>query len=214
MFIIADLIVILVLIGCIYIGYKRGLTQSLIRILSFAIAVCIAFMLFKPVSNIVIDSTNFDENIQTTIAEVFEKEDSNNEKQAETSPILEHVSNEVEKATAEKKHEIVRTSADKLSRNIISILVFIALFLIARIALNFVKALANLLTKLPLLKQCDKIGGEVYGAAEGLLIIFITLALITLISTIVNRYEILEIINKSYITKYLNDYNILLKVIF
>ena len=214
MFIIADLIVILVLIGCIYIGYKRGLTQSLIRILSFAIAVCIAFMLFKPVSNIVIDSTNFDENIQTTIAEVFEKEDSNNEKQAETSPILEHVSNEVEKATAEKKHEIVRTSAEKLSRNIISILVFIALFLIARIVLNFVKALANLLTKLPLLKQCDKIGGVVYGAAEGLLIIFITLALITLISTIVNRYEILEIINKSYITKYLNDYNILLKVIF
>ena len=214
MFIIADLIVILVLIGCIYIGYKRGLTQSLIRILSFAIAVCIAFMLFKPVSNIVIDSTNFDENIQTTIEEVFEKEDSNNEKQAETSPILEHVSNEVEKATAEKKHEIVRTSAEKLSRNIISILVFIALFLIARIALNFVKALANLLTKLPLLKQCDKIGGVVYGAAEGLLIIFITLALITLISTIVNRYEILEIINNSYITKYLNDYNILLKVIF
>ena len=214
MFIIADLIVILVLIGCIYIGYKRGLTQSLIRILSFAIAVCIAFMLFKPVSNIVIDSTNFDENIQTTIIEVFEKEDSNNEKQTGTSPILEHVSNEVEKATAEKKHEIVRTSAEKLSRNIISILVFIALFLIARIALNFVKALANLLTKLPLLKQCDKIGGVVYGAAEGLLIIFITLALITLISTIVNNYEILEIINNSYITKYLNDYNILIKVIF
>ena len=214
MFLIADLIVVAVLIACTYVGYKRGLTQSLIRILSFAIAVCIAFMFFKPISNVVIDNTQVDENIQTSIVQIFEKEESTDEKKEEKSPILERISNEAEKATEEKKDEIVRTSAEKVSRNIISILVFLGLFIVARIVLSFVKALTNLLTRLPLIKQCDKIGGVVYGILEGLLIIFITLALITLISTISNNYEIMNIINNSYIAKYLNEYNILLNIIF
>ena len=214
MFIIADLIVIAILILCIYVGYKRGLTNSLIRILSFAIAVCIAFMFFKPISNMIIDNTQVDENIQTSIVQIFEKEETTDEKTTDNSPILERISNEAEKATEEKKSEIVKTSAEKVSRNIISILAFLGLFIVARIALSFVKALTNLLTRLPLIKQCDKIGGVVYGIAEGLLIIFVGLALITLISTISNNYEVMDIINNSYITKYLNDYNILLNIIF
>jgi uncharacterized membrane protein required for colicin V production len=214
MFIIADLIVIAVLILCTYVGYKRGLTNSLIRILSFAIAVCIAFMFFKPISNIVIDNTNYDENIQTSIVQIFEKEETSDEKKEDQSPILERISNEAEKATEEKKNEIIKASAEKVSRNIICVLVFLGLFIIARIAVSFIKALTNLLTRLPLIKQCDKIGGVIYGILEGLLILFIALALITFISTISNNYEVMEIINNSYIAKYLNDYNILLNIIF
>lgn len=220
MFIIADLIVIAILISCIYVGYKRGLTGSLIRILSFFIAICIAFMLFKPVSNIVIDNTKFVENIQTSIVQVFEdKEKENkenvdkNSEEKKDSPIIKYISNEVEKATEEKKMEVVNNAATQISIKIINIIVFIALFIIARIALQFVKSLANLLTKLPIIKQCDKIGGVIYGIAEGLVILFISLALITFISTIVNRYEVLEIINKSYIASYLNNNNILLNII-
>ena len=214
MFFIADLIVIAVLILCTYVGYKRGLAGSLIRILSFAIAICIAFMLFKPISNIVIENTNFDENIQTSIVQVFEEKDGGKHEEKESSPILKHINDEVEKATEEKKNEVINNTAKQISINIINILVFIGLFIVARIVLNFIKALTNLLTRLPLLKQCDKIGGVAYGIAEGLLIIFIVLALITVISTIVNRYEILEIINNSYFAKYLNEYNILLNIIF
>ena len=214
MFIIADLVVIAILILCTYVGYKRGLAESLIRILSFAIAVCIAFMLFKPISNIVIDNTNFDENIHSSIVQVFEEKEEKTQEEKESSPILKHINDEVEKATEEKKNEVINNTAKQISINIIKILVFIGLFIVARIALNFVKALANLLTRLPLIKQCDKIGGVVYGIAEGLLIIFIALALITVISTIVNRYEILEIVNNSYFAKYLNEYNVLLNIIF
>lgn len=214
MFIIADLVVIAVLILCTYVGYKRGLTKSIIKILSFVIAICIAFMLFKPVSNIVIDNTNYDENIQASIVQVFEDKEGNNEEQKENSPILQHINAEVKKATEEKKNEVVNDAARKISINIIKIFVFIGLFIIARIALIFVKALTNLLTKLPLIKQCDKIGGVIYGIAEGLIIIFVALALITFISTIVNKYEVLELINNSYIARYLNEYNILLNIIF
>lgn len=214
MFIIADLIVIAILCMCIYVGYKRGLAGSLIRILSFIIAVCVAFVLFKPVSNIVIDNTNYDENIQSSLVQVFEEKENNKDEEKNDSPILQYINQEVEKATEEKKKEVINETSKNISIKIINILVFILLFILARIVLIFVKTLTNLITKLPLIKQCDKIGGVIYGIAQGLLIIFIALALITFISTIINKYEIMEIINNSYIASKLNDNNILLNIIF
>lgn len=217
MFLLVDLIVILILALCILLGYKRGLTGCLIKILSFFIALAIAFALFKPVSNIIISNTQIDENIQTSIVQVFESdepENSSNEQTAVNSPILDYISEEVENATEEKKNEIVNNAAVQLSINIINVLSFIGLFILARILLNFVKALTNLITRLPLIKQCDKIGGILYGVVEGLLIIFIAFALITFISTITNQYGLLETINNSYIGSILFNNNIFLKIIF
>lgn len=217
MFLLVDLIVILILALCILLGYKRGLTGCLIKILSFFIALAMAFALFKPVSNIIISNTQIDENIQTSIVQVFESdepENSSNEQTAVNSPILDYISEEVENATEEKKNEIVNNAAVQLSINIINVLSFIGLFILARILLNFVKALTNLITRLPLIKQCDKIGGILYGVVEGLLIIFIAFALITFISTITNQYGLLETINNSYIGSILFNNNIFLKIIF
>lgn len=215
MFIVVDLIVVAIIALCILLGYKRGLTGCIIKILSFFIALIVALVLFKPVSNIVVDNTQIDENIQTSIVQVFEKEEEEKtEDEESSSPIVEYITEEVEKATEEKKNEIVNSAATKLSINIINVLTFIVLFIAARIALIFVKALTNLITKLPLIKQCDKIGGILYGILQGFVIVFIGLALVTFISTMVNNYSILEMINKSYVGSVLNNNNLLLKLIF
>lgn len=215
MFIIVDLIVVAIIALCILLGYKRGLTGCIIKIFSFFIALIVALVLFKPVSNIVVDNTKIDENIQTSIVQVFEKEEEEKpEDEESSSPIVEYIAEEVENATEEKKNEIVNSAATKLSINIISVLTFIVLFIATRMALIFVKALTNLITKLPLIKQCDKIGGILYGILQGFVIVFVGLALVTFISTMINNYSVLEMINKSYVGSVLNNNNILLKLIF
>ena len=215
MFLIVDLVIIAILALCIFIGYKQGLTGCLIKILSFFIAIIVAVVLFKPASAIIINNTQVDENIQSSIVEIFEKDENKEEKENEKdSPIIKYISNEVEKATEEKKNEIVNDAAKDISYKIINVLVFIILFVSSRIILIFVKALADLITKLPIIKQCDKIGGVVYGTLQGFIIIFIALALITFVSTIINQYYLLELINDSYIGSILNNNNILVKLIF
>lgn len=217
MFLIVDLIVIAILALCILLGYKRGLTGCIIKIFSFFIALIVAAVLYKPVSNIVVSNTQIDENIKTSIVQVFEKEENNEEENNEeenSSPIVEYISEEVEKATEEKKNEIVDSAATKLSVNIINVLSFIILFIAARIALIFVKALTNLITKLPLIKQCDKIGGVLYGVLQGFVIVFVGFALITFISTMINNYTWLDAINQSHIGSVLCNNNILVKLIF
>lgn len=215
MFFIVDLVVLVILALCVFLGYKKGLTGCLIKVLSFFIAVIVASILFKPAASLVISNTQLDENIQTSIVQVFENdENNNNTDQENSSPILKYISEEVGDAIDEEKDKIVNEVAKELSTNIINTLCFIALFILTRIVLIFVKALTNLITKLPILKQCDKIGGILYGLLQGLVILFIGFALITFVSTITNQYGLMELINKSYIGSILCNNNILINLIF
>lgn len=221
MFLIVDLIIVAIIALCVIIGYRRGLAGCIIKIVSFFLALIVAAILFKPVANMVVNNTQTDENLKSSIVEVFEKEENENSQENDEkeddesiSPIVKYISDEVENATEEKKKEIVNSVATKVAINIINIITFIVLFLGARIALIFVRAITNLITKLPLIKQCDKIGGIIYGILHGFIIVFIGLALITFISTIVNNYKLLEMINNSNIGNVLNNNNILIKLIF
>lgn len=216
MFLIVDIVIVAIFALCILLGYKKGLTGCLIKVLSFFIALIVSAMLFKPAAIVVTNNTQIDENIQSSIVSVFEQEESENkdENEKNDSPIMKYISDKVEEATEEKKKEIVNNAARDISVNIINVLCFIAIFIIVRFALIFVKALADLITKLPVIKQCDKIGGVIYGILQGFVIVFIGLALITFISTITKQYALLELINQSYIGSILNNNNILLKIIF
>lgn len=216
MFFVVDIAILLIFALCIFLGYKRGLAGCLIKVLSFFIAVAVAIVLFKPASAVVTSTTQIDENIQTSIVTVFEKDEEKKDdnKEENKSPIMEYISNKAEEATEEKKKEVVNNAAKDISIRIIDVLCFIAIFIVVRIALLFVKALTDLITKLPIIKQCDKIGGVVYGILQSFVIVFIALALITFISTMINNYEVLELVNKSYIGSILNNNNILLRIIF
>lgn len=217
MFIVVDLIIIAIFALCILLGYKRGLAGCLMKVLAFFIALAISIVLFKPAAAIVTSTTQIDENIQTSIVEVFEKDEEankENEKEENKSPIMEYIADKAEDATEEKKKEIVNNTAKDISIKIIDVLCFIAIFIVARILLGFIKILADLITKLPIIKQCDKIGGVIYGILQSFVIVFIALALITFISTMTSNYEVLELVNKSYIGSILNSNNILLRIIF
>ena len=215
MSIIIDIVILAILVLCVIMGYKRGLAKCLINVLAFLIAIVIAAMLFKPASIIVRETTEVDENIHSSIVSLFEQEEKEKKDDDEkSSPIMEYLTEKAKDATEEKKKEVVNNAANELAIKIVDVLSFIGVFIIVRILLIFVKVLAGLITKLPIIKQCDKIGGIVYGILQALVIIFIALAVITAVSAVINKYELLNLVNESYIGSRLNSNNILLKLIF
>ena len=76
--VIVDLILIAILLAFMIIGYVRGLAGSLIKLASFAIAVVLAVMLYKPISNVIMEKTQIDEKIETTLIKNFSKEENTN----------------------------------------------------------------------------------------------------------------------------------------
>ena len=77
--IVIDIVVIAILVLNIIIGYKKGLINVVFNILAFFIAIIITFILYKPVSNFIINNTEIDDKIKQTIIENSKKEDNSDD---------------------------------------------------------------------------------------------------------------------------------------
>ena len=181
MSIIVDLVILGIIVLCVVIGYVRGLTGALIKILSFVLSIIIAFILFIPVSSLIINNTKIDENLEQSIKEmIIDNNESKDEKMPEA--ITDYIGQKVEQATDSAKETIVENTARDVSLTIVKASTWIALFIIARILLILLKYITALIAKLPVIKQCDKLGGIVYGLLEGLIIVYVLLAIISTLS--------------------------------
>lgn len=216
--IIVDLIIIGLILLSVFLGYKKGLAKSLIKILSFFIAIIIAAVFYKPVSNFVIEKTQIDENIKQSIVNIVKDdiEETGEVKEESNLPkaMTNYINESVKNAVNETKEKVVENAAEGISVAAINVGVAVGLFVIVRILLLIVSLLSDLLTDLPVLKQFDKTGGVIYGLLRALIVIFLVFAVISFISPLIEETGIIALINKSFVGSLLYDNNLLLKIIF
>lgn len=205
MFILADLIVVGIIALFTFLGYKQGLVKAAIKILSFFIAIIVALLLYKPISNVIVKNTQIDENITNTIMEKITPEGISSKDEVEMTDNL--AIKLVGEATSTIE-EISNAFAIKL----IEVCVLLILYIVVKIALRFILALTDIITKLPLIKQINKLGGTIYGVVKGVIMVYVILGVIYLIAPIMNK-NVSNAIDKSFITKNLYNNNIILKII-
>lgn len=209
--IIVDLIIIAVVLLFIFLGYKKGLTGSLIKLLSFIIAIVVAFVLYKPVANAVIENTVIDDNIRTTLSATLGVENkTENTEENVPSTIMDNINKEIENATDEVKANVI----DHTTITIVNIGSGIVIFLAVRVILVLISLFAKILTDLPVIKQVDKLGGLAYGAIEGIFIVYAVLAVISLTSVIWANNAVVTTIAKSSLGEMLYNNNIILNLLF
>lgn len=217
MSIIIDLIIVAILAVSIFLGYKKGLTKCVIKILSFAIALIVAAILFKPVSNLVIKNTQIDDNIKEAVMNIVKDDVQEDGKVKEDTNLpqsmVNYINESIEEAVTEAKTNVVEVAAENISKTAINVGVAILLFVVIRIALIFVSALSSIITDLPIIKQFDKAGGILYGLVRAFIMIFVILAFLSFISPIIEQTGIIIAINKSFIGSILYNHNILLNIL-
>lgn len=213
-----DIIIIAILALCVFLGYKRGLTKSAIKILSFVLSIVIAFILFKPISNVIINKTQIDDNIKKAVVQVVQDDINEEGKVEEDSNLpqsmVNYINKQITKSVEETKQTAVNTAAEQISKLAVNAMVLILVFVVARIILIFVNILSELLTSLPVIKQVDKTGGIIYGLLEAFIIISFIFAIISLISPMIEKTSLVTMINKSILGSALYNNNIILKLIF
>lgn len=219
MSIIIDLIIIGIIGLCIFLGYKRGLTGSILKIVSFILAVILTFIFYKPVASLIIENTDWDENIKQSIVGMLNSEVEENgkiEKDSTNLPdvIVSYVNEALEETVEKTKQEMLEVAATNISITIINAGAAVAVFIIARLLLIVVRLFAKFITDLPLIKQVDKTGGIAYGLIEGLVVIWIIVSILSFISPLMEQTGIIEAINKSFLGGILYNNNLLLKIIF
>lgn len=213
MAIIIDLVIVGIIALCVIIGYAKGLTGALIKIVSFVLSLVIAFILYTPISNYIINNTQIDDMLETTIKSSIIKDDEEQAKEQMPTVITDYINQKVEEASNAVKENVVNSTAQEVSHTIVRAGTWIILFVIARIALIVLKYITAIIARLPVIKQFDKLGGIIYGLLEGLVITYFALALISFI-TPMTKENLSDSINKSYIGSSMYNNNLLLKIIF
>ena len=202
---IVDLIIIAIILLFTFLGYKRGLIKVAIKLCTFIIAIIIAFTLYKPISNLVIENTGIDESIESAITDRILPEGASVDDEVE-------LSNDLPSVILENSENTVRGIATSFSNTIIETGCFLIIFIAVKIILKFVTVLADLIAKLPILKQFNALGGTIYGVLEGLFIVFVGFAIVSLIAPLLD-VSILEAINSSTLGSIFYNNNIILNFI-
>lgn len=179
-----------------FIGYKLGLIKVAFGIVSFIIAILISLLLYKPISNIITNHTPIPEKIQTQIESRLSSE------KKESTNFIDNYYNNAKNASA-------KIIAQNITSTIINISSGLIVFLLVRIILLFLRISTDLIAKLPLIKQCNQVGGFLYGIIAGFLIVYLFFTVISILAPLINLSELLKIINSSIIGNIMYNNNII-----
>lgn len=211
--IIFDIVIIAIIVLNIFICYKKGLVKLAVGLIAVLASLILSLILYKPISNIIINNTEIDEKIEKAIIDNFSAETDGNS-EVRYVGLIDYLEKYVDDAINKTQNQLVYETAGTMAIKIINIAVLIGLFLILRLVLQLLTFISDIITSLPILKQFNGMGGVLYGIIKALLIIYAILAILFFIVVASKNTIISEAITNSFITKFFYNNNLLLNILF
>lgn len=218
---VVDIVIILIVLFFVLIGKKRGFALSLLSTCSIILSIVISLFLYQPVETYLRENTELKEQISNAIISSMNNEDksdqesTNENQQGESegkgffnSLINNYVNLGKEKAE-ETKNQVVQQTAENITENILKVLSFVIVYILVTLILLILKFALKIFTKLPVINQIDKIGGIVLGFAEGVIIVYIIIAIISIVVPEKKDGNISQRIDESYIGRYVYNNNVI-----
>ena len=219
------LIVVLAIlaIGAI-IGWKKGFVDMLFGAVSMTIALILAVLIGPKLGTFVQENTGLTDKLSVKVSQTLNLEDLAIEvpepdafvenlnlpeiiKEKLTSEEFEAKLN-LDKMAEDASRKMAEVVATFLARTIISALCFVIVFVVALILLFVLNKILDLFAKLPLLKQANQIAGLALGVFQGILVIWLFFAVVTVISGTEFGQNMFGYINSSKLLSFLYANNI------
>ena len=219
--IVIDMILISILVSTTYKGYRDGLVGVAFKIIIFVVALLIAFIFYKPVSQMVIDQTDWDEKltvaIERNLKDVIIDEEGNvidNPNSNISSNLIDFINKIVKESVNNTKVSVISFVSSNLAMVMIRYGTMVVLFVFSNIVLSFLRSIFELVASLPFIRLFNRGGGIIYGVIKGFLIAYFILAILSVLSPLISRWGIIKMIQEAYFASRMYNNNILLNVIF
>lgn len=209
----ADLILIGIIVVFAIIGMKKGLIMSLFTIVSSIISMIGAFILYPVVSKVIQNLpfvASFNNQLVNKMQQIQSQKLGGEAVKVTANQLLDNLNvPQIIRPQIEKSLGGFSNSSDfgelssKISNSITNIFVnvisIIVIFILISIIMLFIKGLLKNITKLPILHQLDVTGGLFFGIIEGILLIYLTIAFISLFGSNPSIQPIIQAVDKSII---------------
>ena len=209
-----DLIIIAVLALSMYIGYRRGLIGAVFRLLSFALSIILAIYLYPIIADwlrttpvytalrdYIIRTMGLEHVVQAHATELIAN-----------LPVPALLRRALLQQTPEAYellgiYAIESHIASFFAGMAINIISMILVFFAVRLILGILSGMLDLVGRLPVVRHFNRGGGLLLGALQGVIIIWIGLAVINLFFLDPTRPELMSLLNESLLAGWIYDHN-------
>lgn len=243
-------IVVIVFLGMMYLGYKRGLINTVCKVVISVAAIVLALVGAPILSELICENTRLDDTIQEAVynqieekvgdmvqdklpsvngqkveayvSQLMQKPELTEEEQKELVERLElpefiknalNENNNIDIKKALGATDYFEYIAIYVSKAIIKATASVIIFIVIMVGGTFIYTTANIASHLPVLKGANRLAGLALGFVEGLVIVWMLLAVVAIIiNTEIGRSLYSQIDSNKFLSM-LYDYNIFMKYV-
>ena len=212
MSIILDIILAALIIISFIAGYKKGFVKSVWKIAALAITIVLVIALKNPAVDF-LSGTSIAGAINEKISKTIHIPQGGGINVAENLNLPDFLNAQVSDGIENAQGAVASVNdavAASLTNIAVTIIVCVALFIIIRLILMAVYMIAVGITAAPLIRGVNQFFGGLLASVNMVFIIFLLLALVSLFAPADS--QMYEMINNTYVVKYLYNYNILLQL--
>ena len=207
-------------------GYRKGFFKSAASAIGIVLAVLLTAILYPGVNKLLCQYTVLDDVIEQKIIEKFElpeetKTATRNE-EIDTIENLDLPDNAKGWLIANCNGETFLESgvdnvcsyiAKSLTAMVMRGISYVLTLLVLLLLLHILIMVLDVANYIPIVKSINKAGGAIFGAGQGILIVWIFMGIVTLLSTFSWAYQVIQMIDESPLLAWLYKKDIFLKII-
>ena len=207
-------------------GYRKGFFKSAASAIGIVLAVLLTAVLYPGVNKLLCQYTVLDDVIEQKIIEKFElpegtKTATRNE-EIDTIENLDLPDNVKGWLIANCNGETFLESgvdnvcsyiAKSLTAMVMRGISYVLTLLVLLLLLHILIMVLDVANYIPIVKSINKAGGAIFGAGQGILIVWIFMGIVTLLSTFSWAYQVMQMIDESPLLAWLYKKDIFLKII-
>lgn len=211
---------------CVLIGWAQGLFRVIVSVAGLVASLMIATYTAPHISGYLEEKTQIDEQIAKYIVEELQFSELEQEATKgiqvaviQELPLPETLKNNILDNNNSEMYQALEVSGvyEYISKSIAVVILNSAVFLIftfiCRVFFFFLGKAMGELVKLPIVRSIDKIGGGLFGAMRGLILMWIFFLILSITSTFSWSQEIIAQIQQFVPLKLLYDNNVLLDIV-
>ncbi len=218
---ILDIFLIAIILIAAINGLVRGFVRTLFSVFSTIIVIVLTIIISPAVSEAIMEKTEFDENISEQVIYLTGIENIQDDIASKLDftdlldqvPLPENMINSIKSSVDMdfsddvKSKDFPKYLGDKVASIAITYLTFIVIFLVLSMILNIILIQLDMFTKLPVIKQMNRLGGLALGTFMGVMLVWIVCLVLTFWLSVKSTEQISELIDASVFFKlfYLNN---------
>jgi len=218
---ILDIVIIVFVVISIIIGYKRGFTDTVIRLGGGIIALVLAFILQNSVADFIADKTGVDkqisEGVKTSITKMLVKEDKGSEATNDdfltSSKLFAGKYQDIKNSKGEARESKVAEWSNVVSKFVVKGISFIAIFIAVSLVIMILRLILGGVMDLPVLKQLDGLAGLGAGFALAVIQLLVIFSIFSFISPMQVMSGINKLIEASTLAKFIYNNNFLVSIL-